>query len=201
MELSNRLLLLLWLIIYLNIGLQLIKHLLLKDCITDTIQLIGMTPNVCSIEFDSQVFFAKWSAIASVLLLISFSGSIMGLNNLGSDAQLNDVSASNNVDKSFSKNITGNNIDGNINGANEISPNNEDVHIFGNQLNDIANGNSNANVQVLNNDLHVQANNMNIETPGATNSQSNGTTNEISNQTDFSGVNGIVNFKNPVISI
>jgi hypothetical protein len=61
---------------------------------------------------DRKVFFVRWSAIAAFLLLISFSGSLIGLNGLRGDAQVREFALNNPSDKSEALNqLETNNLD------------------------------------------------------------------------------------------
>lgn len=140
---------------------------------------------------DRKVFFAKWSAVAAVLLLISFSGSLIGITKLGADVQFKDVSASTDLGKLIDQKLSLSNISSNKIEENGIQNNTNESSIVVNHHNEL----SNVNVQGSEGNVLVNAQS-NVIT-----NQGDRVNNTGATQVSLAGTNGLGVFKSPVISI
>lgn len=135
---------------------------------------------------DRKVFFAKWSAIAAVLLLISFSGSILGWNNFGLNHDIKELSSDSPLNKIDNLNqITSNNIN-----SEHIENSNQSE--FETSLNSNHNNSGENNLASFNTSNAEQ----NINQSNATGELSNGIA-----QNQFTNNYGMTVTKNPEVSI
>ncbi|MEO9534093.1 MAG: hypothetical protein ABJG68_03775 [Crocinitomicaceae bacterium] len=142
---------------------------------------------------DRKVFFAKWSAIAAVLLLISFSGSLIGINNFAGNKQFKEFADNGTANKFGVQSNTASN--GGDNNLAQTSIEDQNINLI-NQQENIVNGAENVS------DPSNLVSNLNNAQNGSTttglvnlNSSVNSTSNQSGNL--LTGLNQ----KSPVISV